>query len=82
MKRNNKNKRRYNQGIPSGVMRLDKETMSEIEMYYSITKSIEATAKAYRVSRAMVEFAVKNGCDFDSLQNDLIKEENEWWIIM
>ena len=77
MKRNNKNKRRYNQGIPSGVMRLDKETMSEIKMYYSITKSIEATAKAYRVSRAMVEFAVKNGCDFDSLQNDLIKEENE-----
>ena len=82
MKRNNKNKRRYNQGIPSGVMRLDKETMSEIKMYYSITKSIEATAKAYRVSRAMVEYAVKNGCDFDSLQNDLIKEENEWWIIM
>ena len=77
MKRNNKNKRRYNQGIPSGVMRLDKETMSEIKMYYSITKSIEATAKAYRVSRAMVEYAVKNGCDFDSLQNDLIKEENE-----
>ena len=82
MKRNNKNKRRYNQGIPSGVMRLDKETMSEIKMYYSITKSIEATAKAYRVSRAMVEYAVKNGCDFDSLQNDLIKEEKEWWIIM
>ena len=77
MKRNNKNKRRYNQGIPSGVMRLDKETMSEIKMYYSITKSIEATAKAYRVSRAMVEYAVKNGCDFDSLQNDLIKEEKE-----
>lgn len=82
MKRNNKNKRRYNQGIPSGVMRLDKETMSEIKMYYSITKSIEATAKAYRVSRAMVEFAVKNGCDFDSLQKEIIKEEKEWWIIM
>ena len=74
MKRNNKNKRRYNQGIPSGVMRLDKETMAEIKMYYSITHSIEATAKAYRVSKAMVEFAVKNGCDFDKLQNDLIKE--------
>ena len=75
MKRNNK--RRYNKGIPSGVDRLDKETMSEIKMFYSITHSIEATAKAYRVSRAMVEYAVKNGCDFDSLQKQLIKEENE-----
>ena len=75
MKRNNK--RRYNQGIPSGVMRLDKETMAEIKMYYSITKSIEATAKAYRVSRAMVEYALKNGCDFNNLQNDLIKECEE-----
>ena len=78
MKRNNKNKnkRRYN-GIPCGIDRLDKETMAEIKMYYSITKSVEATAKAYGVSRAMVEYAVKNGCDFDSLQNDLIKEEKE-----
>ena len=75
MKRNNK--RRYNQGIPSGVMRLDKETMAEIKMYYSITKSIEATAKAYRVSKAMVEYALKNGCDFNNLQNDLIKECEE-----
>ena len=82
MKRNNKNKRRYNQGIPSGVMRLDKETVSEIKMYYSITKSIEATAKAYRVSRAMVEFAVKNGSEFYKLQKEIMKEENEWWIIM
>ena len=75
MKRNNK--RRYNQGIPSGVMRLDRETMAEIKMYYSITKSIEATAKAYRVSRAMVEYALKNGCDFNNLQKDLIKECEE-----
>ena len=77
MKRNYKNKKRYNKGIPSGVMRLDKETMAEIKMYYSITKSIEATAKAYRVSRAMVEYALKNGCDFNNLQNDLIKECEE-----
>ena len=76
MKRNYKNKKRYN-GIPNGIDRLDKETMAEIKMYYSISKSIEATAKAYRVSRAMVEFAVKNGCDFDSLQKEIIKEENE-----
>lgn len=76
MKRNNKNKRGYN-GVPNGIDRLDRETMAEIKMYYSITKSIEATAKAYRVSRAMVEYAVKNGCEFDSLQKQIIKEENE-----
>ena len=77
MKRNNKNKRRYNQGIPCGIDRLDRETMAEIKMYYSITKSIEATAKAYRVSRAMVEYAVKNGCEFDNLQKQIIKEREE-----
>ena len=76
MKRNYKNKKRYN-GIPCGIDRMDKELLSEIKLYYSITKSIEATAKAYRVSRAMVEYAVKNGCDFNSLQNDLIKECEE-----
>lgn len=76
MKRNYKNKKRYN-GVPNGIDRLDRETMAEIKMYYSITKSIEATAKAYRVSRAMVEYAVKNGCEFDSLQKQIIKEENE-----
>ena len=76
MKRNNKNKKRYN-GIPCGIDRLDKETMAEIKMYYSITHSIEATAKAYRVSRAMVEFAVKNGCEFDSLQKQILKEKEE-----
>ena len=79
MKKNNK--RRYNKGIPSGVDRLDKETMSEIKMFYSLCNNIDATAKAFKVSRAMVEYAVRNGCSFDSLQRELIKEENEWWII-
>ena len=84
MKRNNKNKkRRYNKGIPFGVDRLDKETMSEIKMFYSLCNDIEATAKAYHVSRVMVEFAVKNGSSFNDLQKQIIKEkeENEWWII-
>ena len=45
MKRNNK--RRYNKGIPCGVDRMDKELLSEIKLYYSLTNSIEATAKAY-----------------------------------
>ena len=84
MKMNNKNKkRRHNKGIPFGVDRLDKETMSEIKMFYSLCNDIEATAKAYHVSRVMVEYAVKNGSSFNDLQKQIIKEkeENEWWII-
>ena len=76
MKKNKKNKRKPN-GIPTGIMRMDKELMSEIKMYYSITNNIEATAKAYKVSTAMVEYALKKACSFNSLQNDLEKEENK-----
>ena len=75
-KKNKKTKRKPN-GIPTGIMRLDKELMSEIKMYYSITNNIEATAKAYKVSIAMVEYALRNACSFNSLQNDLEKEENK-----
>ena len=75
MKRNNK--RRYNKGIPSGINRLDKETMSEIKMFYSLCNNIEATAKAYHVSIAMVEFAVKNGNSFNDLQKQISKEKEE-----
>ena len=75
-KKNKKTKRKPN-GIPTGIMRLDKETMSEIKMYYSITNNIEATAKAYGVSRAMVEYALNKGCSFNSLQKELIKEEDK-----
>ena len=76
MKKNKKNKRKPN-GIPTGIMRMDKELMSEIKMYYSITNNIEATSKAYKVSIAMVEYALNKGCSFNSLQNDLEKEENK-----
>ena len=70
------NKKKYNNGIPNGIQRLDKELMSEIKMYYSITNSIEATAKAYKVSIAMVEYAVRNACSFNTLQNEINKEES------
>ena len=76
MKKNKKNKRKPN-GIPTGIMRMDRELLAEIKMYYSITNNIEATAKAYGVSRAMVEYALRNACRFNSLQNDLEKEENK-----
>ena len=76
MKRNNKNKKRYN-GIPNGIDRMDKELLSEIKLYYSLTNSIEATAKAYHVSTAMVEYAVKNGSSFNDLQKQILKEKEE-----
>ena len=76
-KKKNKKTNRKPNGIPTGIMRLDKELMSEIKMYYSITNNIEATAKAYKVSTAMVEYALRNACSFNSLQNDLEKEENK-----
>ena len=75
-KYNNKRKDKRPNGIPTGIMRMDKELLAEIKMYYSITNNIEATAKAYGVSRAMVEYALRNACSFNSLQNDLEKEEN------
>ena len=80
MKNKNKNKKtkRKPNGIPTGIMRMDKELMSEIKMYYSITNNIEATAKAYGVSLAMVEYALKKACSFNSLQKEFIeKEENK-----
>ena len=76
MKRNNKNKRRYN-GVPNGIDRMDKELLSEIKLFYSLTNSIEATAKAYHVSPAMVKFAVEKGSSFDNLQKQLLKEKEE-----
>lgn len=70
-------KKKYNKGIPAGIARMDKELMSEIKMYYNITNSIEATAKAYGVSIAMVEYALRNACSFNSLQNEINKEKEE-----
>ena len=72
MKNKKKNKKKPN-GIPTGIMRMDKELMREIKMYYSITNNIEATAKAYGVSLAMVEYALRNACSFNSL---IEKEED------
>ena len=72
MKNKKKNKKKPT-GIPTGIMRMDRELLSEIKMYYSITNNIEATAKAYGVSLAMVEYALKKACSFNSL---IEKEED------
>ena len=73
MTKKNKNTKRKPTGIPTGIMRMDKELLAEIKMYYSITNNIEATAKAYGVSLAMVEYALKKACSFNSL---IEKEED------
>ena len=76
----NKN-RRYNRkdkrqtGIPTGIMRLDAELMSEIKLFVSLGNTIADTARKYKVSESMVRFAIKKGKDFNSLQNDLEEDE-------
>ena len=73
--------RRYNRkdkrqtGIPTGIMRLDAELMSEIKLFVSLGNTIEYTARKYKVSEQMVKYAIKKGKDFNSLQNDLEEDE-------
>lgn len=73
MNRDRKDKRPN--GIPKGVMRLDKRLMSEIKMYISLGYTIAQAARAYHVSEQMVKYACKMGKDFESLQDDFLKEE-------
>lgn len=75
MNRNRKDKRPN--GIPTGIMRMDKELLSEIKMYISLGYTVSQTAKAFKVSEQMVIYACKMGKDFDSLQDDFIKEGEE-----
>ena len=70
----NKKAKRPN-GIPTGIMRLDKELMSEIKMLISLGKTVSEVAKIYHVSEQMVEYSCRMGKDFDKLQKELIKEE-------
>ena len=76
MKKNKKNKKKPN-GIPTGIMRLDKELMSEIKMLISLGKTVSEVAKIYHVSEQMVEYSCRMGKDFDKLQKELIKEEDK-----
>ena len=70
----NKKAKRPN-GIPTGIMRLDRELMSEIKMLVSLGKTVSEVAKIYHVSEQMVEYSCRMGKDFDKLQKELIKEE-------
>lgn len=74
-KHNNKRKDKRPTGIPTGIQRLDRELMSEIKLFVSLGNTISHTAKVYHISEQMVRYSCKIGKDFDSLQNELLKEE-------
>ena len=64
-------------GIPTGIQRLDRELMSEIKLFVSLGNTISHTARVYHISEQMVRYACRKGKDFDSLQKDILEEENE-----
>ena len=64
-------------GIPTGIMRLDAELMSEIRLFVSLGNTISDAARAYHVSEQMARYACRKGKDFDSLQKDILEEENK-----
>ena len=64
-------------GIPTGIMRLDAELMSEIRLFVSLGNTISDAARAYHVSEQMVRYACRKGNDFDSLQKDILEVSDE-----
>ena len=64
-------------GIPTGIMRLDVELMSEIRLFVSLGNTISDAARAYHVSEQMARYASRKGKDFDSLQKDILEESDE-----
>lgn len=74
-KHDRKNKRPT--GIPTGIMRLDVELMSEIRLFVSLGNTISDAARAYHVSEQMARYACRKGKDFDSLQKDILEEDDE-----
>ena len=77
MNRKHDRKEKRPTGIPTGIQRLDRELMSEIKLFVSLGNTISDAARAYHVSEQMVRFAIKKGKDFNSLQKDILEEENE-----
>ena len=64
-------------GIPTGIMRLDVELMSEIRLFVSLGNTISDAARAYKVSEQMVRYSCRRGKDFDSLQKDILEESDK-----
>ena len=68
MKKNNKKKNKKKLNVyPTGVDRMDKESLAEIKFYYSLCNDIHKTAVAYHVTENMVKYAINKGKDFDSI---------------
>ena len=74
-KYNRKDKRHT--GIPTGIMRMDRELMSEIKLFVSLGNTISDAARVYHISEQMVRYACRKGKDFDSLQKDILEESDE-----
>lgn len=74
MNRKQDRKDRRPTGIPTGIMRLDAELMSEIRLFVSLGNTISDAARAYHVSEQMARYACRKGKDFDSLQKDILEE--------
>ena len=64
-------------GIPTGIQRLDRELMSEIKLFVSLGNTISHTARVYHISEQMVRYACRKGKDFNSLQKDILEEDDE-----
>ena len=75
--------RKYNRnngrptGIPTGIMRMDRELMSEIKLFVSLGNTISDAARAYHVSEQMARYACRKGKDFASLQKDILEESDK-----
>ena len=74
MNRKQDRKDRRPTGIPTGIMRMDIELMSEIRLFVSLGNTISDAARAYHVSEQMARYACRKGKDFNSLQKDILEE--------
>lgn len=66
MKKNKNNKKKITR-YPTGVDRLDRETLAEIKMYYSLCNDVKKTAESYHITENMVRYAINKGIEFDKI---------------
>ena len=66
MKNKKKNKKKIT-AYPTSVDRLDRESLAEIKMYYSLCNDVKKTAEAYHITENMVRYAINKGIEFDKI---------------
>ena len=69
MKNKKKNKKKLTR-YPTSVDRLDRESLAEIKMYYSLCNDVKKTAEAYHITENIVRYAINKGIDFDKIGVD------------